>query len=564
VADDVAIRLGLTGQPQTKRGLDQIAASERKIGDDAGTAGARVRSMSAALNTVGKTSAKNIGAGLTDIGRAARYGAAGLAGLTLAGVKWGLQTNSQVEQARLRFTLFTNDVDGLTASVRELDKNSAFSFADLADAAAMLGGSGIQNVPQVLQAVANAAAGGGKGTEGLQAITLALSQIQSKGRLSQEEVNQLTEGGAITAQRDLAAGLGLTAKQLQNLGGQGIEASKAIDVLTNAWTSGQMADIAKRQTQTLGGQWNLLTGNLQTATATATENLARNLRTQVLPAANDAVQQITRILGDDGLTDRQKLQRARTIIRQELGPIAHDLANEFRDSGLGDQLEQAFEHAMNKMATVAINQAPHIVAQFVDAWLGAGPWAKLISGEWLAHKLGIDKALLGLLIGKAGAKGAKGGGGALGKASKLAPVPVYVTNWGGTPAIPAEPSKPGVVNRVKDTLKVAVPAAATAARTAVVPAAADLAPAFGPLAAIAWLMITQGNHNFPTRGPGASSPSNPAGSIPAPGFGGSMPGLPPGGLNATPVNVPVTVKLDEQVLAKAQAQFRLHQQGRGK
>lgn len=58
-----------------------------------------------------------------------------------------------------------------------------------------------------LNTIGNAAAGTGKGDEGLQRIILALSQIRSKGKLSTEELNQLAEAG-VNAKAYIAEGLG--------------------------------------------------------------------------------------------------------------------------------------------------------------------------------------------------------------------------------------------------------------------------------------------------------------------------------------------------------------------
>ena len=63
------------------------------------------------------------------------------------------------------------------------------------------------NIIDDLETIGDAAAATGKGTEGLDAITRALSQIRSKGKLSSEELNQLAEAG-ISAKRYLAEGLG--------------------------------------------------------------------------------------------------------------------------------------------------------------------------------------------------------------------------------------------------------------------------------------------------------------------------------------------------------------------
>lgn len=64
-----------------------------------------------------------------------------------------------------------------------------------------------ENIIDDMRTIGDAAAATGKGTEGLDRIVLALSQIRSKGKLSTEELNQLAEAG-ISAKRYLAEGLG--------------------------------------------------------------------------------------------------------------------------------------------------------------------------------------------------------------------------------------------------------------------------------------------------------------------------------------------------------------------
>lgn len=64
-----------------------------------------------------------------------------------------------------------------------------------------------KNIIADMKIIGDAAAATGKGTEGLQRIALALSQIKTQGRVSTEELNQLAEAG-ISAKRYLAEGLG--------------------------------------------------------------------------------------------------------------------------------------------------------------------------------------------------------------------------------------------------------------------------------------------------------------------------------------------------------------------
>jgi|GEM_PF-3243298 len=74
------------------------------------------------------------------------------------------------------------------------------------------------NIIKDMKTIGNAAAATGKGDEGLERISLALSQIKSKGKLSTEELNQLAEAG-IGAKRYIAEGLGLGSddKSLQKM-----------------------------------------------------------------------------------------------------------------------------------------------------------------------------------------------------------------------------------------------------------------------------------------------------------------------------------------------------------
>lgn len=494
-SDDLLIRLGLTGQAETSRGLRRVAGDARNVGSQAQLAGAHAQTMGAAFTTAGKQAGASMRQLVGAIGIVA--GVRGIGRLAAAGVKWGLSFNAQVESARERFRLFTNDVNGLMGAVQGIDARSQFNFGDLADAAALLGNQGVRNIPGVLQGIANAAAASGRGTQALQGIAIAIGQIQAKGRLSQEELNQILEAGGPGAQQAVQKAFGLTAKQLQNLGAQGLDARKAIQAITAEWTSGRMASAAERQLQTLGGQWDLLTGNMQKLSGAATMGLSKGLEHDVLPAANRAVEQITRILGRDGLSDEEKLRQARAVIRRELGPVAQDIIRDIQNADLAGKLSHEFERALDMMATSAVTHAPHIVSSFVDAWLGAGPWAKLISGAWLAKKLGLGAGLGALLFGGRGGRGALGG-----VVSKASPVPVWVVNSGPLPG-----GSP--VKTITNVAKRAAPYLAAGARVG------------GPAIAAAGLVElgrVAGTHNYDARAGGAAVRRTAAGTITPPGF----------------------------------------------
>jgi hypothetical protein len=99
-----------------------------------------------------------------------------------------------------------------------------------------------------------------------------------------------------------------------------------------------MAKAAKDQTATLGGQWMLLTGNMQKAAGAATAGLAKDLEKNVLPAANRASQEIGKIFGKEGLSNEEKLRQARAVIRRELGPVADDLKEKLDEADIPEHL----------------------------------------------------------------------------------------------------------------------------------------------------------------------------------------------------------------------------------
>lgn len=429
--DEVAIRVRLQGLQQfvtdEKRAAGAVEDVGRAATRSAAVTAAAARTMSGALSVAGKASDKVLGAVWTGTKR----GAFGLGLLGAAGTQWGLSFNAQMESAQLRFQLFTKNADEarkVLKGVQAVDVTSQFNLADLSDATAMLGNNGreVAKLPRDLRGIANAAAASGKGLPALQGISIALSQIAAKGRLSQEEINQLNEAGAPGAQKIIQKEFGLTAKQVGNLGGQQLSATRALDALTRAWTSGKMAKAAERQTKTLGGQWSLLTGNLQKSAGAVTKPLADSLQKDVLPAANRASQAITDIFGRKGLSNEEKLRQARAVIEKELGPIAQDAVQWIDAMHLDKRIGDAIRSAMPAITEAAAHVGEEGAKAFVSAWLHSGPEAQVLVALILGKKLGAGK-----LIGKGldvlgGKRGGGAGGGLLGG----------LTGRGGSPANP--------------------------------------------------------------------------------------------------------------------------------
>lgn len=111
----------------------------------------------------------------------------------------------------------------------------------------------------------------GRSQADLDGVVLALGQIQTKGKVSAEELMQMAERGLPVFQI-LEDKLGLTKKQLENIGAAGISSAQGVAALLtglNEKFGGSMAKMA----QTLTGQWSNLMDNLKSLVGNAGQNV---------------------------------------------------------------------------------------------------------------------------------------------------------------------------------------------------------------------------------------------------------------------------------------------------
>jgi hypothetical protein len=94
---------------------------------------------------------------------------------------------------------------------------------------------------------------------------------------------------------------------------------------------------------------------------------------------------------------------------------------ELHDAHLGQKIEHGLEEAAPHILGWAGHMGLGAVKAFAHGWWDADVWGKSFTVAFLLKKFGVFSKLGGLLFGRG-----KGVGGAL---SKLAPTPVYVTNF---------------------------------------------------------------------------------------------------------------------------------------
>ena len=114
--------------------------------------------------------------------------------------KTAIEYNSMLQTAQIGFATMLGSAEKAQAFLDDMADFAAktpFEYPELLDAAKKMLAYGFaaENVLPTLRAVGDATAALGMGGEGIDRVTLALGQIYAKGKLSGEEMRQLTEAG---------------------------------------------------------------------------------------------------------------------------------------------------------------------------------------------------------------------------------------------------------------------------------------------------------------------------------------------------------------------------------
>ena len=163
--------------------------------------------------------------------------------------------SQKLEYAKVAYSNLFGDTalaDEFINVLKDFAATTPFSFQESEAAAKRLLAYGIQykNVMYVMQGVLAASSMQGN-PQVIESVSRALGQIYTKGRLMNEEMRQLAEAG-IPAYEILQEKLGLTQKQLQNLGKEGIPASKAINALVDGMNE-RFGGVVSASSRTLRG-----------------------------------------------------------------------------------------------------------------------------------------------------------------------------------------------------------------------------------------------------------------------------------------------------------------------
>jgi len=269
--------------------LDRTSAREfQQIANKAGAAAA-------------STSTRWVAAWSVIKGAALAAGTAAVAGLT-ALTAFGLKSAAALEQTQIGLASLLGSADAakaFSAQLQEFAAATPFQFADVADASRRIlaFGSAVgitrDKVIPTLTTIGDLVGVLGGTSENIQSVIRALGQMASKGKVSQEEILQLSEAlPGFNSNAAIASALGLSVSDsLKKITAGGVDARTGIDALLTGMAkfpgaAGAMAAQAK----TLNGVWSTFKDTIGIALTDAF--------TPVIPKIKDTLTAVTPIIGD--------------------------------------------------------------------------------------------------------------------------------------------------------------------------------------------------------------------------------------------------------------------------
>jgi len=225
-----------------------IAELVVKIGADASQF---VRQME-----VTKRQVATVGRAMESFGRTTTYAVTvPMLGMAAAALKM----SASMEQTGVAFRSMLKDGNASAAMLKEIQRIAAetpFEFPELANSARLLLAYRFEasKIIPMLRTIGDAASAMGAGAEGIDRITRALGQMQAKGRVTAQEMLQLSEIG-INGFQMIAEATGKSVQEIMKLSEKGmIDAATGVSAILSG-INRQFGGAMEQQSRTLLGRW---------------------------------------------------------------------------------------------------------------------------------------------------------------------------------------------------------------------------------------------------------------------------------------------------------------------
>ena len=252
-----------------------------KIGADASQFARQMEVTKQQVATVGKA--------MESMGRTATYAVT----LPMIGVAASaLKMSANMEQTGVAFRSMLKDGNASAAMLKDIQRIAAetpFEFPELANSARLLLAYRFEasKVIPMLRTIGDAASAMGAGAEGMDRIIRALGQMQAKGRVTAQEMLQLSEIG-INGFQMIAEASGKTTQEIMKLSEKGmLDAATGVSAILSG-INRQFGGAMEQQSRTLLGRWSTFLDDAKAAMRQFGDQIAP-IAKGALAAVSDAV-----------------------------------------------------------------------------------------------------------------------------------------------------------------------------------------------------------------------------------------------------------------------------------
>ena len=263
--------------------VDEASEPMKQAGQAVENVGKKAKEAGGAFEGMGKTMVSIAG------GLGLQMGLQAIVGGLKNAVVGSFELADALEQATVSFTTMLGSGEAAESMLNDLKAfadATPFEFMDLQSAAKrlMAMGTAAEDVIPTLEAVGDAAAGLGGGKATIDSITLALGQMGAKGKITTQELNQLTERG-IPAMKLLADAAGVSTGEMAKLVEKGlVPAASGVKVLLEGMKE-NFGGLMAKQAETAGGKLSTMRD--------AVAGLGTEIGRTLTPAAKESADAIT-------------------------------------------------------------------------------------------------------------------------------------------------------------------------------------------------------------------------------------------------------------------------------
>lgn len=331
--------------------------------------------------------------------RGAMAGALGATGLAV----FGLKAAAANEQAQISFETMLGSAEKAGTFLKDLGDFAAktpFELPQLKTAASSLISVGVNadKVIPIMTSLGNATSGMGTGAEGVQRATRALQQMSQSGRITAEDLNQLTDAG-VPAINLLASATGKSTEEIVAMKDAGKLGKQEMEALFKALETGKGLE---RFSGLMDKQSQSLTGMISTIKDTFTQGLA-NALTPALPiikkfigGANEALAAFFAGLSGKGNEAGAGIGATFAKIGEKLAAFAGKVKSALSGEGAdGEKLKAIFESVKDSLSKLV-----PVAQEFIASLPAIGEVASIGASalKFLADNAGLLRDALPFLV----------------------------------------------------------------------------------------------------------------------------------------------------------------------